>query len=63
MGAVIEAAQALSAEQDLDALLEHVATLATTSLGYDSAVVYLVDDEGQFLEPAAAAGAKGDGSG
>lgn len=61
VGAVIEAAQALSAEEDLDALLEHVATLATTSLGYDSAVVYLVDDEGQLLEPAATADASGEG--
>jgi diguanylate cyclase (GGDEF)-like protein len=57
VGAVIEAAQALSGEEDLDALLEHVATLATTSLGYDSAVVYLVDDDAQLLEPAATAGA------
>jgi diguanylate cyclase (GGDEF)-like protein len=57
VGAVIEAAQALSGEEDLDALLEHVATLATTSLGYDSAVVYLVDDGAQLLEAAATAGA------
>ena len=55
MGAVIEAAQALSGEEDLDTLLEHVAALATTSLGYDSAVVYLVDDGGQLLEAAATA--------
>jgi diguanylate cyclase (GGDEF)-like protein len=63
VGAVIEAAQALSGEEDLDALLEHVATLATTSLGYDSAVVYLVDDDGQVLEAAATAGATGEESG
>jgi diguanylate cyclase (GGDEF)-like protein len=55
VSAVIEAAQALSGEEDLDALLEHVATLATTSLGYDSAVVYLVDDDAQVLETAATA--------
>lgn len=63
VGAVIEAAQALSGEEDLDALLEHVATLATTSLGYDSAVVYLVDDDAQLLEAAATAGATGGDSG
>jgi diguanylate cyclase (GGDEF)-like protein len=63
VGAVIEAAQALSGEEDLDALLEHVATLATTSLGYDSAVVYLVDDDAQLLEPAATAGASREDSG
>jgi diguanylate cyclase (GGDEF)-like protein len=62
VGAVIEAAQALSGEEDLDALLEHVATLATTSLGYDSAVVYLDDDDAQLLEPAATAGATAGGS-
>ena len=58
---MIEAAQALSGEEDLDALLEHVATLATTSLGYDSAVVYLVDDDAQLLEAAATAVASDDG--
>jgi diguanylate cyclase (GGDEF)-like protein len=63
VGAVIEAAQALSGEEDLDALLEHVATLATTSLGYDSAVVYLVDDDALLLEPAATAGAGGQDAG
>jgi diguanylate cyclase (GGDEF)-like protein len=55
-GAIVEAAQALSAEEDLDALLERVTALATGPLGYDSAIVYLADDDGRMLEPVASAG-------
>jgi len=61
--AVIEAAQALSSEEDLDALLERVTSLATSALGYESAVVYRADDDGRSLEPAATAGQTGGATG
>ena len=54
--ALIEAAQVLSEEEDLDAILERVAVLATASLGYESAVVYLVDEDNRTLQPATEAG-------
>ena len=54
--ALIEAAQILSAEEDLDAILQRVASLATGPLGYETAVVYLVDEDGRTLHPAAEAG-------
>jgi diguanylate cyclase (GGDEF)-like protein len=51
-----EAAGALSADQDLDALLEHVATLAAGPLGYGGASVYLFSEEDGSLREAASAG-------
>ena len=54
--ALIEAAQVLSGGEGLDAILERVASLATGPLGYESAVVYLVDEDGRALHPAAEAG-------
>jgi len=54
--ALIEAAQVLSGEEDLDAILGRVAELATGPLGYESAVVYLVDEDGRALQLAAQAG-------
>ena len=54
--ALIEAAQVLSGEENLDAILERVAALAIGPLGYESAVVYLVDEDGQTLQLAAEAG-------
>lgn len=54
--ALIEAAEALSTDEDLDALLAHVATLATGPLGYRAAVVYLFSEADGNLRPAATAG-------
>jgi diguanylate cyclase (GGDEF)-like protein len=53
---LIEAAEALSTDEDLDALLAHVATLATGPLGYRAAAVYLYSEADGSLTLAASAG-------
>lgn len=61
--ALVEAARTLSGEEDVDAMLRRVVTLATSALGYDGAVVYLFDQEGGTLEAVASAGDVPAGSG
>ena len=53
--ALIEAAGALSTDEDLDALLEHVATLAA-ALGYRATTVHLYSEADGSLRVAASAG-------
>jgi diguanylate cyclase (GGDEF)-like protein len=54
--ALIEAAEALSTDEDLDALLRHVASLATASLGFEAATLYLYSEADGRLRVAATAG-------
>lgn len=55
--ALVDAAGALAAGDDLDAFIGRVAVLATEALGYDAALVYLLGEESETLQLAASAGA------
>lgn len=55
--ALVDAAGALAAGDDLDAFIGRVAVLATEALGYDGALVYLLGEESETLQLAASAGA------